>query len=126
EGWEYGINIDWAGKIVEAASGQKLDAYFQQNILGPLGMKDTSFTLSASQRARLASVHQPDEKGALAPTEFGLPENPEFLMGAGACAEASSRRCCRSTTPRRWTCCRGSRPRSIARSEPPIRPIACT
>src|SRR3989454_1662727 len=83
EGWEYGINIDWAGKIVEAASGQKLDAYFQQNILGPLGMKDTSFSLSASQRARLASVHQRDEKGALAPIEFGLPENPEFLMGGG-------------------------------------------
>src|SRR5213076_1787318 len=83
EGWEYGINIDWAGKIVEAASGQKLDAYFQQNIFGPLGMKDTSFSLSASQRARLASVHQRDEKGALAPIEFGLPENPEFLMGGG-------------------------------------------
>src|SRR2546425_5623570 len=83
EGWEYGINIDWAGKIVEAASGQKLDAYFQQNILGPLGMKDTSFSLSASQRARLASVHQRDEKGALAPIEFGLPEDPEFLMGGG-------------------------------------------
>src|SRR5881409_1339537 len=81
--WEYGISIDWVGKMVEAASGQKLDRYFQDNILGPLGMKDTSFKLSASQRARLASVHQRDEKGALAPIEFGLPENPEFLMGGG-------------------------------------------
>lgn len=81
--WEYGINLDWAGKIVEAASGQKLDAYLQQNVLGPLGMKDTSFSLSASQRARLASVHQRDDKGALAPIEFGLPENPEFHMGGG-------------------------------------------
>jgi len=83
ERWEYGINIDWAGKMVEAASGQKLDAYLQQNVLGPLGMKDTSFSLSASQRARLASVHQRDDKGALAPIEFGLPENPEFHMGGG-------------------------------------------
>jgi len=81
--WEYGINIDWAGKMVEAASGQKLDAYLQQNVLGPLGMKDTSFSLSASQRARLASVHQRDDTGALAPIEFGLPENPEFHMGGG-------------------------------------------
>jgi len=81
--WEYGINIDWAGKMVEAASGQKLDAYLQQNVLGPLGMKDTSFSLSASQRARLASVHQRDNTGALAPIEFGLPENPEFHMGGG-------------------------------------------
>jgi methyl acetate hydrolase len=81
--WQYGINIDWAGKMVEAVSGQKLDRYFQENLLGPLGMQDTSFKLSPSQRARLASVHQRDERGALAPIEFGLPEEPEFLMGGG-------------------------------------------
>jgi methyl acetate hydrolase len=81
--WEYGINIDWVGKMVEAASGQKLDRYFEDNIFGPLGIKDTSFKISPSQRARLASVHQRDDKGALAPIEFGLPEEPEFLMGGG-------------------------------------------
>jgi methyl acetate hydrolase len=81
--WEYGINIDWAGKMVEAASGQRLDAYFQQNIFGPLGMKDTAFQLSSGQRARLSAVHQRDDKGVLAPVEFALPENPEFLMGGG-------------------------------------------
>src|SRR5215470_4267293 len=81
--WEYGINIDWAGKMVEKVSGQKLDRYFQDHIFGPLGMKDTSFKLSAAQRARLASVHQRDDKGALAAIEFGLPEEPEFLMGGG-------------------------------------------
>jgi len=81
--WEYGINIDWAGKMVEAVSGQKLDRYFQDHILGPLGMTDTGFKLGASQRARLSAVHQRDDKGALAPIEFGLPEEPEFLMGGG-------------------------------------------
>lgn len=81
--WEYGINLDWVGKMVEAVSGQKLDRYFEENIFGPLGMKDTSFKLSASQRGRLASVHQRGADGALAPIEFGLPEDPEFLMGGG-------------------------------------------
>jgi len=81
--WEYGIGIDWAGKMVEAASGQTLDRYFQDNLFGPLGMTDTSFRLSASQRARLASVHQRDERGALAAIEFALPETPEFCMGGG-------------------------------------------
>jgi methyl acetate hydrolase len=81
--WEYGINIDWAGKMVEATSGQKLDRYFQDNILGPLGMKDTAFKLSPAQRARASAVHQRDDKGSLAPIEFGLPEDPEFLMGGG-------------------------------------------
>ena len=81
--WEYGINIDWAGKMVEAVAGQKLDRYFQDHILGPLGMKDTAFKLGASQRARLSAVHQRDDKGTLAPVEFALPEEPEFLMGGG-------------------------------------------
>src|SRR5215475_7403726 len=81
--WEYGINIDWAGKMVENVSGKKLDRYFQDHIFGPLGMKDTSFKLSPSQSSRLASVHQRDDKGALAAIQFGLPEEPEFLMGGG-------------------------------------------
>src|SRR5512139_2085014 len=38
ERWQYGINIDWAGKMVEAASGKKLGQYMRDNILGPLGM----------------------------------------------------------------------------------------
>src|SRR5262249_21679863 len=81
--WEYGINIDWAGKMVEAASGQKLDRYFQENIFGPLGMKDTSFKISASQRARLARIHQRGDGGALAPVDLEMPQDPEFLMGGG-------------------------------------------
>ena len=36
--FEYGINTDWLGLVVEAASGQTLDAYFAEHILGPLGM----------------------------------------------------------------------------------------
>jgi CubicO group peptidase (beta-lactamase class C family) len=81
--WEYGINIDWVGKMVEAVSGQRLDDYFRQHIFGPLGMRDTGFALTPAQKARLSVVHQRDEHGALAPVEFGLRENPEFLMGGG-------------------------------------------
>jgi methyl acetate hydrolase len=81
--WEYGISIDWIGKMVETVSGQKLDRYFQDNIFGPLAMKDTGFKISPSMRSRLASVHQRDDKGVLTPIEFALPENPEFLMGGG-------------------------------------------
>jgi CubicO group peptidase (beta-lactamase class C family) len=83
EKWDYGISIDWAGKMVEAVSGQRLDRYFQDHLLGPLGMKDTSFKLSASQRERLAAVHQRAADGSLAPIEFGIPQEPEFHMGGG-------------------------------------------
>ena len=83
ERWNYGIGIDWVGKMVEAASGQKLDRYLQSQILGPLGMRDTGFRITATMRPRLASVHQRGADGALAPIEFGLPEEPEFHMGGG-------------------------------------------
>src|SRR3979409_1141357 len=41
--WEYGTNIDFVGKAVEAASGQRLDAYLRDHMLTPLGMSDTGF-----------------------------------------------------------------------------------
>jgi CubicO group peptidase (beta-lactamase class C family) len=83
ERWEYGINIDWVGKMVEAVSGDRLDRYLERNILAPLGMTSTSFKLSPAQRARLASVHQRAGDGTLKPIEFAMPEDPEFFMGGG-------------------------------------------
>src|SRR5215208_7349848 len=35
--WEYGINIDFVGKAVEAASGKRLDAYLRDHLFLPLG-----------------------------------------------------------------------------------------
>jgi CubicO group peptidase (beta-lactamase class C family) len=81
--WDYGINIDWAGKMVEAASGQRLDRYLQDNIIGPLGMTDTAFKMGASQKARVSAMHQRNADSSLTAIEFGLPEEPEFHMGGG-------------------------------------------
>src|SRR5437763_3828474 len=41
--WQYGMSTFWAGRLVEAVSGMDLEQYLQRNILGPLGMKDTTF-----------------------------------------------------------------------------------
>jgi len=81
--WDYGINMDWVGKMVEATSGKKLGDYLQQNIFAPLGMTSTSFKLSPSQRARLASVHARGADGSLAVFPFELPQEPQFQMGGG-------------------------------------------
>jgi CubicO group peptidase (beta-lactamase class C family) len=83
EGWLYGIGIDWAGRLVESASGQSLDAYFAEHIFAPLGMNDTTFFPDASQAARKASVHQRLETGAFVPIPFGMPGQPHFMMGGG-------------------------------------------
>jgi methyl acetate hydrolase len=82
ERWDYGIGIDWAGKAVEAVSGQKLGEYMQQNLLQPLGMQDTGFKLGAAQRQRLAKVHNRTPAG-FAATDLELPQEPEFEMGGG-------------------------------------------
>jgi methyl acetate hydrolase len=83
ERWEYGISIDFVGKAVEAASGTKLDVYLRENVLGPLGMKDTSFKLTADQRSRLATMHARQPDGSLQPIAFEVPQEPEFHMGGG-------------------------------------------
>src|SRR6202011_4064065 len=50
--WEYGTNIDFVGKAVEAVSGKNLDAYLRDHLFTPLGMADTGFRLSESRRDR--------------------------------------------------------------------------
>jgi methyl acetate hydrolase len=71
ERWQYGPNIDWVGKIIEATSGEPLDTYFRKNIFEPLGMKDTAFVISAEQRTREASGHRrlPDKSLKAEPLE---------------------------------------------------------
>ena len=63
ERYVYGYNTDVLGCIVEKASGVPLDAYFERNITGPLGMKDTYFYLPADKRERLAVVYGSDKDG---------------------------------------------------------------
>jgi len=84
ERWHYGINIDWAGKMVEAASGRKLGQYLKDEVLGPLGMDSTAFFISADMRKRLAKIHHRGADGSLQPdTALELPQQPEFEMGGG-------------------------------------------
>jgi methyl acetate hydrolase len=83
ERWDYGINIDWAGKAIEAVSGKRLDSYLRDRIFAPLGMVDTSFVLRADQRSRLAAMHARGPDGTLQAIPFELPQEPEFFMGGG-------------------------------------------
>jgi methyl acetate hydrolase len=81
--WEYGINIDWIGKVVERVGGQRLGDYFAEHLFGPIGMKDTGFKLSPERRARLVGMHSRGADGGLAPMAFEMPQEPEFEMGGG-------------------------------------------
>jgi CubicO group peptidase (beta-lactamase class C family) len=81
--WEYGTNIDFVGKAVEAASGKRLDAYLRDHLFTPLGMSDTGFKIGEAQRKRLVGMHQRNADGSLTPIPFELEQEPEFHMGGG-------------------------------------------
>jgi methyl acetate hydrolase len=85
ERWEYGINIDIVGRMVELASGLDLETYMQRHIFQPLGMPDTSFIRRPDWDSRLATVHARLPDGSLEP----IPQLPatnakqEFFNGGG-------------------------------------------
>lgn len=84
ERWYYGINIDWAGKMVEAAAGKKLGQVLRDDLLGPLGMNDTAFRISDGMRSRMAKIHHRGPDGSLtADPALEIPQEPEFEMGGG-------------------------------------------
>ncbi|MER9170605.1 beta-lactamase family protein [Mesorhizobium australicum] len=83
ERWQYGISMDWVGKLVEAVSDQSLEVYFRENIFAPLGMTDSGFLIGSKQKARVATFHNRREDGGFTPAPFEMPQRPEFFMGGG-------------------------------------------
>lgn len=79
--WDYGTGIDWLGQMVEAASGQRIDAYCKAAFFDPLGMSNTRFELEGDMEARLAQAHIFAE-GQWAPHEIAPPPSPE-VYGMG-------------------------------------------
>jgi CubicO group peptidase (beta-lactamase class C family) len=81
--WNYGIGIDWAGKMVEAVSGTTLGNYLKDNIIDPLGMDNTAFKITPDMRRRLSRMHQHGADGSYTAIQFEMPQEPEFEMGGG-------------------------------------------
>jgi CubicO group peptidase (beta-lactamase class C family) len=55
--WEYGLNTDVLGYVVEVASGQTLAAFCQKRIFRPLRMNDTGFIVPVEKRSRLSALY---------------------------------------------------------------------
>jgi methyl acetate hydrolase len=83
ERWEYGVNTDLVGQVVEAISGQGLDAYLKQHVFDPLGMANTTFAPTAEQEGRRAAMHMRQPDGGFAPFDFPLPPPPNPMLGGG-------------------------------------------
>ena len=82
--WGYGIGIDWLGRIVEAVSGQRIDAFLRTEIFDPLGMADTDVEVRDHMAPRLAQLCLRAEGGAFRPFDLAPPPSPE-VYGMGHC-----------------------------------------
>jgi CubicO group peptidase (beta-lactamase class C family) len=63
--WEYSLASDLLGRVIEAASGQRLAAFLDERIFKPLGMSDTAFVLPADKGNRLAIPFATDPASGL-------------------------------------------------------------
>ena len=101
--WEYGLNTDVLGRVIEVASGQTLSEAFEKRVLKPLKMEDTFFVVPEAKRSRLSAVFMPDlQKGSIAKvgiepvvsgplvwtTTYSTKESGYFSGGAGLCSTA--------------------------------------
>jgi CubicO group peptidase (beta-lactamase class C family) len=87
ERWMYSYATDVCGYLVEAISGKPLDQYFQEAILDPLGMADTSFFVAPEKLGRFAANYrrEPDKTMKLIdePESSPFAKPPTFLSGGG-------------------------------------------
>ncbi|MGH7761128.1 MAG: serine hydrolase domain-containing protein [Candidatus Dormibacteraceae bacterium] len=86
--WLYNLPAEVLGVLIARASGQPFDVFLRERIFGPLGMKDTGFSVPAATLDRLATSYMPNwQTGALEvydPAEGGdWSRPPVFPSGAG-------------------------------------------
>jgi len=84
--WNYSVATDVLGRVVEVVSGRTLEEFFTEEILGPLAMEDTFFTLPDDRRERLADLFIPDPStggAVLAPAMLAKSDRPRVFSGGG-------------------------------------------
>ena len=87
ERWMYSLSTDVCGALVEKISGQRFDAYLQETMFGPLGMKDTSFVVAPEKQDRFCANYRraPDKTLQLIddPARSEYLTEPSFFSGGG-------------------------------------------
>jgi CubicO group peptidase (beta-lactamase class C family) len=62
--WNYSVATDVLGRVIEVASGQRLDEFLAARILRPLGMTQTAFWAGPEAAPRLAALYTRSRDGA--------------------------------------------------------------
>jgi CubicO group peptidase (beta-lactamase class C family) len=88
--WEYSRATDLLGALVEAVSGQSLGAFLQENILGPLGMVDTSFVVPPEKHHRIAEAFEKDPDGGIPMRLIDVRKSVAMQAGGAGLASTSA------------------------------------
>jgi CubicO group peptidase (beta-lactamase class C family) len=78
EGWVYSVSVDVQGLLIERISGKSLPDFMQERVFGPLGMKDTGFSVPQEKLNRVATIYTTGP-GGIVP----MPRDPEITKTPG-------------------------------------------
>ncbi|WP_134733012.1 serine hydrolase domain-containing protein [Amycolatopsis nivea] len=83
--WNYSVASDVLGRLVEVLAGKPLDEVFAERIFGPLGMEDTGFWTSDTDRLAALYLPAPGTKKLVRNDAFGAvgTSRPACLSGGG-------------------------------------------
>ncbi|MBN9737372.1 MULTISPECIES: serine hydrolase domain-containing protein [unclassified Pseudonocardia] len=86
--WNYSVATDVLGRVVEVASGRRLDEFFRDEITGPLGMTETTFSVApdSPEAERLATLYNAKPGGGLVVNKVlarTATRQPDYLSGGG-------------------------------------------
>ncbi len=75
DAWEYSHSTDVLGRVIEVVSKKRLDQFLEEEILNPLGMKDTAFFVAEEKEGRIV---EPEFQGLSDPRK-----EPNLHSGGG-------------------------------------------
>jgi CubicO group peptidase (beta-lactamase class C family) len=85
--WRYSVSIDVCARVVEILSGRNFDEYLRDEVLGPLGMTDTGFSVPDAKIDRFAASYRRNRNKELRladdPQESNYRRPPTLFLGGG-------------------------------------------
>jgi len=85
--WLYSFGTDVCARLVEIISGRRFDQYLDEEVFGPLGMRDTAFHVDDDRAPRFASLYGRNSRKELVllddPQDSTYRKPPAFLSGGG-------------------------------------------
>jgi CubicO group peptidase (beta-lactamase class C family) len=88
--WEYSLATDVLGRVVEAASKQRLGDFLRARLFAPLKMNDTAFYLLPGQKARLAEPFDKDPISGTPNRLIDVGQPPANDSGGAGCVSTAA------------------------------------